>query len=106
LTPYKPVLTPLAASSASSEPFAASDFTNSELITQNSELATPLTSLLSRVPVAAQDATGDGRGEGEGGVALAYVQQSWVKDFVNDPSAVEATDEEELVIELPALAGV
>jgi hypothetical protein len=37
---------------------------------------------------------------------LAYVQSSWIKDFVTNPSAVEPTDEEELVIELPALAGV
>jgi hypothetical protein len=32
------------------------------------------------------------------GGALAYVQQSWVKDFVTNPSAFEATDEDELVV--------
>jgi hypothetical protein len=87
----------------SNPPSAISSSDNSKLTTQNSEFATPLTSLVSRVPVAAQDATGDGRGEGEGGVALAYVQQSWVKDFVTNPAATLAEeDDEELRITLPA----
>jgi hypothetical protein len=54
----------------------------------------------SRTPVTLDSGLYKGRGEGEEAVALAYVQQSWVKDFVTNPSAVEATDEDELVVTL------